>query len=63
MALRFAFTVTVEIERESGKFASREEIAEVLIEWLESADQGTVDGIGADGESSYSTTSWEVDES
>ena len=62
MAHRFTFTVTVELEREAGKFASRDEISAALIEWLESADEGVVDGIGADGESSYTTISWEVEE-
>lgn len=63
MAHKFTFTVTVEVEREEGKFASREEMAEAIIEWLESADEGSIDGIGADAESTYTTTLWEVEES
>jgi len=54
--------VTVEVERQEGKFASREEMAEAIVEWLESADEGSIEGIGADGESSYATTSWQVEE-
>lgn len=63
MAHTFTFTVTVELERETGKFATRDEMAEAIIEWLEAADEGTIDGIGADGESTYNTTSWQVEES
>ena len=45
MAHRFTFVVTVEVERESGKFAPRDEIAEQISEWLEAADEGQVCGI------------------
>ncbi len=63
MAHRFTFTVHVELERDEGKFASRAEMADAIREWLEGADEGAVYGIGADGgESTYNTTSWEVDE-
>lgn len=58
----FTFLVTVEAERESGKFASRDEIAEALITALEEADPGEIDGIGADSESTYNTVTWEVQE-
>lgn len=62
MAHTFTFTVTVEVEREHGRFASREDMAEAITEWLENADEGTIDGIGADGDSTYNTISWEVEE-
>lgn len=62
MAHKFTFTVSVEIERESGKFASRDELSEAVLSWLESADEGSIDGVGADGDSSYTTTTWEVAE-
>jgi len=62
MAHKFTFTVSVELEREEGKFASREEMADAIREWLEGADEGAIYGIGADGDSTYNTTSWEVDE-
>jgi hypothetical protein len=58
----FTFTIEVQVERDSGKFAGRDEIAEQLMEALESADPGTVDGIGADGDSSYSVVDWSVSE-
>lgn len=62
MSHRFTFTVTVELEREEGKFAGRDEMAEEIIGWLENADEDTIYGIGADGESTYNTTLWEVEE-
>ena len=48
------FTIEVEVERESGKFASRDEISEALIEAVESAD---LDSLGADGDSVYTILS------
>ncbi|KDA07168.1 hypothetical protein DC31_00035 [Microbacterium sp. CH12i] len=62
MAHSFSFKVNVEIERESGKFASREEIAENLRTWLTDADEGSIYGIGADADSTYNTTIWEVED-
>ena len=62
MSHKFSFTVLVELERESGKFAPRDELAATVVEWLEDADQGTVDGVGADSDSTYTTTAWEVEE-
>lgn len=62
MTHSFTFTVTVELERESGKFASREEMAEAVIEILMGAEESSVEGLGADGESSYNVTLWEVEE-
>jgi Cu/Ag efflux pump CusA len=60
--MRFDFVVSVEVERVEGKFAARDEVAEQLQEALESADPGSVDGIGADGTSSYEVSSWDVQE-
>jgi hypothetical protein len=59
---RFTFTVTVEVNRTSGKFASRDEIAEAIISEIEGTDPGSLDGLGADGESEYEVESWEVEE-
>jgi hypothetical protein len=60
--VRFDFLVSVEVERVEGKFAAREEVEEQLRDALESADPGSVDGIGADGTSSYEVQSWDVQE-
>lgn len=56
------FTVTVELERESGKFASRDEMAEQIRDELEGVDPGELSGLGADGESVYRVESWEVED-
>lgn len=58
--MRFVFLVEVEVQRDEGKFASRDEVAEQLQEAIESADPGSVDGVGADGASTYSTVDWSV---
>ena len=60
MATRATFVIEVELERESGKFASRDELIDEIKEWLEDANQGTVDGVGADGDSVYEVTEWSV---
>lgn len=60
--MRFDFLVSVEVERVEGKFAARDEVEEQLREAIESADPGSVDGVGADGTSSYEVSSWDVQE-
>lgn len=60
MSHRFSFTVDVDVDRTEGKFASRDEIEGELRQWLEDANQGSVDGIGADGASTYEVTDWSV---
>lgn len=57
--MRFRLAVDVELERTSGKFASRDELAEALIAELD-VDPGSIYGVGADGESEYDVTGWEV---
>lgn len=57
----YQFLLTVEMERESGRFAPREELIEGIKEQIIDS-VGDVDGIGADGESSYTCLSVEVDE-
>lgn len=44
MSMSFTFTVTVEVERTQGKFATREELAEQIIAELEGANPGTLEG-------------------
>jgi hypothetical protein len=58
--MKITFTVEVELERVQGKFASKDEIAEQIADELGAADPGSVDGVGADGESEYEIVSWEV---
>jgi hypothetical protein len=57
----FTFTVTVEVERESGKFMSRDEVQEQLQEALEGADPGEVNG-GPDGDTVMTVIEWNVAE-
>jgi len=42
--MHFRFTVDVELERDEGKFASRDDLSEQLVEALEGADPGTLEG-------------------
>ena len=58
--VRFSFTVEVEVERTEGKFAPKDEIEEQLQEALDMANPSSIDGVGADGTSSYEVTNWEV---
>lgn len=53
----FAFTVNVGVDRVEGKFATREEIEEQILEALEGADPGEYEG--ANG-GQYETTDWVV---
>jgi hypothetical protein len=55
----FTFRVDIEVNRDEGKFASREEISEQLAEALADADPGSVEG-NEGGQ--YSVSSWEVNE-
>lgn len=58
----FTFQVEVEVEHIQGKFAARDEIADVISEWLDMANEGSVDSVGADGDSTYEVTGWSVAE-
>jgi hypothetical protein len=60
--MRFRFIIEGEVERESGLFASRDEIFDAIREAIESANPDTVDGVGANGDSVYNITEWDVSE-
>lgn len=60
--MRFNFTVFVEVERTEGKFASRDEIAEQILEALDGANPGSISGVGADGTTEYEIVDFEVTE-
>lgn len=49
----YSFHITIELRHETGKFASRDDIADVLREQLEQAAYEGVSGVGADGDSEY----------
>lgn len=59
--MQVTFTVTVDLEKESGKFVARDELVELLRESIEQADPGTVEG-GPDGSSVYNVSTWDVEE-
>lgn len=49
----FNFEIEVEVERETGKFMSRDEIEEQLVEKIESGDLSDDIYGGPDGDSTY----------
>lgn len=56
--MRFSFTVEVEVERVQGKFASRDELSDQMVEWLENANEGSLTG---ENEGEYEVTDWTVE--
>jgi hypothetical protein len=54
----FTFTVTVEVERVSGRFVSRDTIAEELTSAIEDADPQQL----SPDDSEYETVQWDVEE-
>lgn len=50
--MSFTFTVSLAVRRESGKFASREDVAEAIRTALEEIEPD-VESLGPDGESIY----------
>lgn len=59
MANRFKFVVEVEVSRVQGKFATREEMSAQMIEALESANPGDING---DNGREYTVDDWTVSE-
>jgi hypothetical protein len=57
--MKFEFKVTVEVERDEGKFESRDDLGEQIRDEIESADPGTLEG---DNGGVYSTVAFEVEE-
>jgi hypothetical protein len=51
--MRFKFEIEIEVQRVEGKFASRDEIEEFLQNEIEGALPSEVDGVGADGSTTY----------
>ena len=58
--MRVKFTVEAEVERISGKFASKDEIEGEIQQALDEANPGSVSGVGADGDSEYEVNDWTV---
>lgn len=59
MAHTFQFLVTIEVDRETGKFAPRDELADKLREAIESADPSTLD---CENGGQYSVNSFDVED-
>lgn len=57
--ISFSFTVSVTVERQEGKFASKDELRDQCRDALESSDPGTVEG---DNGGVYNTTEWTVED-
>lgn len=57
--MQLRFTVTVELSRESGKFASKDEFIEQIIAEIEGVDPGTLEG---ENEGVYNVDLWEVEQ-
>lgn len=55
--MKFSYTVEVEVERDEGKFATKDELADQIEEALQDADPGTLEG---ENGGSYSVVTWEV---
>lgn len=55
--MRVKLVVEVELEHRSGVFVSKDEIAEELVSWIESADEGEV----YVDDSEYEVVAWSVD--
>lgn len=62
MSHKFTFTVNVEVTRESGKFATRDDMADQIREAIEGADPGFLSGLGEDGMSEYTVDGWDVED-
>lgn len=61
--MRLSFTVEVEVERMTGKFASKDEVREVLEEAITEGIEGAdLSSLGADSESEYEVSSVDVNE-
>lgn len=64
MSHHFTFTVTVAVDRVSGKFASRDELADKMTDALTEALDGLdMTGLGADSDSEYMIVESDVEES
>lgn len=57
--MHFEFKVVVDVERDEGKFASREDLSTQIQESIESADPGSIEG---ENGGQFSTVTWDVEE-
>lgn len=57
--MNFSFIVNVSVDRTEGKFATKDEIREQILDALNGADPQSYDG---DNGGQYETTEWDVSE-
>ena len=62
MSHRFVLRVEVELERSTGHFASRDDMAEALVAEVEGAYPSGLYGIGSWGDGDYDVTDFTVEE-
>jgi hypothetical protein len=62
MTHRIELRVSIDLDHIEGKFASREAMIESLVDELEGAEPSTIDGLGEDGMTSYTVSSWGIEE-
>lgn len=58
MSTILEFKVTIELEKSEGKFASKDELLDLMKEALEDADPGS---ISCENEGIYDTLTWDVE--
>lgn len=58
--MRFTYAVEVEVDREQGKFASKDDLNTEIEEALNQANPQEISGVGADGDSIYTVTEFTV---
>lgn len=61
MAHTIHIRVTVELERLQGKFAALDEMTDALVEMIEGANDGSISGLGVDGDSEYEIVDYQVE--
>lgn len=57
--MKFTFVVEVEVSRTEGKFATRDELADQILEALDDANPGDMTG---ENDGQYAVDSWDVNE-
>lgn len=60
--MQVVLKITATVERQKGKFAPRDEIIEEMINQVDGANPYLITGVGADGDSEYEITDWEVEQ-
>ena len=59
--MRIVIRIEAEVERAKGVFAPKDEIRDALLDAVMVADPGTLYGLGANGDTDYEITNWEVE--